>query len=163
MNDKSGIVPIISPDSVQLHFDDERKVVIGSWVEGFLNLSSLHEIVSRKILIIGLGRCSKGLSEDILSMKIVIKQVKVPSAIILEHAIWTSNILRKVRMSILEVLLNIIQTFKISPNPIIIADVPFMTNCRIRLHTFVSTNTYVFINQYHTIYLCVFWYTSVVN
>ena len=100
-------------------------------MEGFLNLSSLHEVVSRKILVIGLGRRSKSLSEDILSMKIVIKKVEVPSTIILKHAIGASNIFRKVRMSILEVLLNILQTFKISPDPVIIADVPFMTNCRI--------------------------------
>ena len=163
MNNKSSIVPIISSDSVEFHLDNKRKVVIWSWVKCFLDLSSLHEVVSWKIFIIGFGRCTKSLSQDILAVKIVVKKVEVPSTVKFKHSIRIDDIFSHIGMSVLKVLLNILQTLEISPNPVFISDCSLKPNWWVALHSLISAYANILIYQDDTIHLGIFIDSAIMN
>ena len=154
MDDEGRIVPVIFSDSIEFHLDDECKVVFGKRVKCFLDFSSLHEVVARKILIIRFGRHPKSLDENVFSMRIVVKLIEKPSAIEFEHAIGIIDILCQIRMSVLEIASNIFQTLEISPNPIAVTNCSLIPDRGISLYSLVSANTNIFLHQHHAIHLC---------
>ena len=56
---KGSVVPTITTHSIEFHFNDQTEIIVRSTVKSFLHLSSLHKVISRKILVVGAGRSSE--------------------------------------------------------------------------------------------------------
>jgi hypothetical protein len=103
VDDEGSVIPVVPPDSVELHLDDEGEVVIGAGVEGLLNLPSLHEEVAWKIFVVGFGGGAECFGEDVLAVEVVVEEVEEPATVVLQHSIGRADSVGHVRVPVLDI------------------------------------------------------------